>query len=350
MDKANDSFFKQRWKLIVNIITLLALAGLIYAIRDQLAQTLTNLGRVNLYLLLLMLPLQLLNYHSQTKIYQHLFRIVGNSLPYKFLFKTSLELNFVNHVFPSGGVSGVSYYGVRMRDGGNITAARATLVQVMKVALLLLSFEVLLIAGLYFLALDGRANGFMLFVAGSLSSLMVAGTVLFTYIIGSQYRINAFFLALTYFLNKLIHLVRPGHPETINIASARRAFDDLHQNYLMFRRHYRELKWPFLWAIVANATEILTIYVVYVAFGEWVNIGAVILAYAVANFAGLVSVLPGGVGVFEILMTGVLAAGGVPAALSIPVIVMYRVINTLIQVPPGYYFYHKTLHGKGSTA
>ena len=82
---------------------------------------------------------------------------------------------------------------------------------------------------------------------------------------------------------------------------------------------------------------------VYIAFGHWVNLGAVILAYAVANFAGFISVLPGGIGVYEALMTAVLAISGIPASLSIPVVIMYRVLNTLIQVPPGYYFYHRRL-------
>jgi uncharacterized protein (TIRG00374 family) len=98
-----------------------------------------------------------------------------------------------------------------------------------------------------------------------------------------------------------------------------------------------------MWALVANITEVLCIYVVYLAFGETVNLGAVILAYAVANFAGMVSVMPGGVGVYEALMTGVLVAAGVPARLSLSVTVMYRVLSTLIQVPPGWILYHAAL-------
>ncbi len=43
-------------------------------------------------------------------------------------------------------------------------------------------------------------------------------------------------------------------------------------------------------------------------------------------------------------MTGVLVAGGVPAAISLPVTVMYRVINMSVQLPPGYYFYQRNLH------
>lgn len=345
MTEKTEHFLKRRWKLILNLITLLALCVLAYFIRDQLLETLRNLRRVNYWILLLMIPVQVLNYHAQTKMYLNLFRIVGNKLSYTFLFRTSLELNMVNHVFPSGGVTGISYFGLRMRDGESISAAKATLVQVMKLALLFLSFEILLVAGLIFLAIGDKANDLMLLLAGSLSTLLILSTFALTYIIGSKRRINSFFIAVTKGLNKAIQLVRPMHPETINVERAHHAFDDLHENYLEFKKHYKELKAPFWWAVMANATEVATIYVVYIAFNEWVNVGAVILAYAVANFAGLVSVLPGGVGVYEALMTAVLSAGGVPARLSLPVTVMYRVLNTIIQIVPGYYFYHKTLKG-----
>lgn len=343
MTDKTESFLKRRWKLILNILTLVALGVLVYFIRDQLVETLQNLRKVNGWWLLSLIPLQLLNYHAQSKLYLNLFEIVGNKLSYGHVYRAAVELNFVNHVFPSGGVSGISYFGVRMKEGERISAAKATLVQVMKVGLVILSFEVLLIAGLFFLAVVGKANGLMLFTAGALSMMMIFGTLAFMYLIGSQRRINSFFLALTKGLNKLIQLIRPKYPETINVESAHKVFDDLHGNYMQFRSRYKELRAPFWWAVLANVTEVACLYAVYIAFNEWVNVGAVILAYAVANFAGFVSVLPGGVGIYEALMTAVLSAGGVPAALSLPVTVMYRVLNTLIQVPPGYYLYHKTL-------
>ena len=128
-------WLRRRWKLILNLVTLAALGILVYALREQLGATISNLGKVNAWALLLIIPIEALNYHSQTKLYQGLFGIVGNKLPYKFLLRTSLELNFVNHVFPSGGVTGISYFGLRMRDGRALTGGKATLVQVMKLAL-----------------------------------------------------------------------------------------------------------------------------------------------------------------------------------------------------------------------
>lgn len=339
---AETSFMKRRWKLLLNIVTVVALVALAYAVRHQLVETLGNLKKVHVWALLLLLPVEWLNYDSQARMYRGLFRIVGNDLSYKFLFKTSLELNFVNSVFPSGGVSGISYFGMRMR-GKDITGGKATVVQMMKLMLLFLSFEILLVAGLLFMAIGGHVNNIVMLATGSLSTLLFVGTVAFVMIIGSERRIAGTFTTLTKGANRLIHIVRPNHPETFNIAKARQSVEELHVNYKVMERHYRDLRGPFWWAFVANVSEVAAVYVVYIAFGEWVNFGSVILAYSVANFAGLVSVLPGGVGIYEALMTAVLAATGVPAATSIPVTVMYRVLNMLIQLPPGYYYYHRTV-------
>src|SRR5665213_1567528 len=144
---SQKSFLRRNWKLILNLVTLGALVLLIYAIRDQLAATIDNLGHVNAWALLLIVPIELLNYHSQARLYQRLFAIVGNKLSYKFLYKMSLELNFVNHVFPSGGVTGLSYFGLRLRERKDISGGKATLIQVMKIALTFLSFEVVIIFG-----------------------------------------------------------------------------------------------------------------------------------------------------------------------------------------------------------
>jgi uncharacterized protein (TIRG00374 family) len=225
--------------------------------------------------------------------------------------------------------------------------SQATLIQTMKLVLLFLSFEILLFAGMFILAVNGKASNLVMFIGTVLAMSVLVGTAVFAYIIGSEGRIKSFFTWLTRVLNRLIQLVRPKHPETINVSKARDAFEDFHDTYQELRSKRRQLNAPFWWGLVYNITEVLVIYVVYVAFGEWVNLGAIILAYAVANFAGLVSVLPGGVGIYEGLMTAVLATAGISPALSLPVTVMYRVLNTLIQIPPGYVLYHRAIQTGG---
>jgi uncharacterized protein (TIRG00374 family) len=197
------------------------------------------------------------------------------------------------------------------------------------------------------MAIGGHVDNLTILVASSISTLLIIGTLGFIYILGSNSRINATFRFLTQLANRIIQIVRPKHPETIKLNKVRETVDELHDNYKLIQSNLRQLTKPFMYAIIANMTEVLAVYVVYIAFGHWVNIGAVILAYAVANFAGVVSVLPGGIGVYEALMTAVLAVAGIPASLSLPVVVMYRILNTIIQLPPGYYFYRRTLlHGQ----
>jgi uncharacterized protein (TIRG00374 family) len=333
---------RSKWRLYLTIATFIALAILIYTLRRQIADVIHNLGHVNALALLLIIPCEFLNYDAYARLYRSLFATLGKKVRYWPMFKVTLELNFVNHILPSGGLSGISYFNVRARAEG-ISAATATLAQVTKLFLLFASFQPLLILGVLLLALRGHTNNLIMVIATSLITLLIVGTFVVLYVIESRSRISSFLTSVTKILNWLIHLVRPKYPETINIEGAQKTFNELHDNYIVFRKNLRALKMPFIYMLIANATEIAALYVVYIAFGHLVNLGAVILAYAVANFAGLISVLPAGIGVYEGLMTAVLVATGIPAELSIPVTLMYRVINMFTQLVPGYFFYQKAV-------
>jgi hypothetical protein len=330
-------------KTYISIATIIALVVLVYALRHQIVDTFKNLNNVNPWALALMPLFQLVNYHAYTKMYMQIYEVLGDNLAYKQMYKVQLELNFVNNVFPSGGVSGISYFSLRMRRLG-AGAGKSTLVQVIKFSLVFISFQILLAVGLLALAIGGQASGFLLLIASSLSTFLFVGTLLLAYVLGSRGRINSFFAFFTKLINRVIFYFKRDSPETINVEKVHETFYELHDNYMVLRKDLRQLKKPLAYALLANATEILTIYAVYMAFGQFINPGAIIIAYAVSNFAGLISVLPGGIGIYEALMTATLAAAGIPAALSLPVTVMYRILNSLIQLPPGAYFYHKALH------
>ncbi len=339
----------QRWKKIATLATLIALVVLVFGVRHQIAQTIDNLGKVNAWALLLMIPLQILNYDAYTRMYRHILLLLDERIAYKPMFGVQLELNFVNHVLPSGGVSGFSYFGVRMRDY-KVAAGKSTLVQFMRFILVFISFQALLLLGLIMLAFSHQVNNFVLLISGSLVTLLIVLTIVMGYVLGSKERIRTFSVYITRIINKLINVFRRKHPETINLDKVRQVFTDLHENYMVLKQDYSKLRKPLSFALIANVTEILTLYVVYIAFGQWVNPGAVILAYAIANFAGLISILPAGLGIYEGLMISVLALAGVPSAVSIPVTVMYRILSMTIQLVPGYILYHHNLNKKPANA
>jgi uncharacterized protein (TIRG00374 family) len=342
MEKDKVIQSNSKFRQYLTLLTIIALAILIYGLRHQIAEVINNLGKIHVWALLLIVPIEALNYDAYARLYKRLFRILGNEVKYWPLFRITLELNFVNHILPSGGVSGISYFGIRMKSE-DVSTTKSTFVQAMKFMLLYISFLPILVIGLLLLAVRGHTNNLILVLSSSIITAVIIGTLVGMYIIESRSRISSFLTWFTKAINWLVHLVRPKYPETIKIERAQEAFNELHENYKVIKRNWRQLQAPLFFTTVANLTEVAAVYVVYIAFGQFVNVGAVILAYAVANFAGLISVLPAGVGIFEGLMTAILTATGIPAALSIPVTIMYRVCSMFVQLVPGYFFYQRAL-------
>ena len=342
MDDPLEFRQQSRLKIFLTLGTLVALAVLIYSLRGQIGDAINDLARINILILLLIIPLKIVNYDAYTRLYRNLFAIFGDKVRYWSMYRLSLELNFVNSILPSGGISGISYFTIRCRALG-ISASKATLTQFTKLLLLFVSFQPLLVLGVILLALREHVNNLVLVTATVLITLLIVGTLLGIYVIESRSRINNFLTSIARILNRLVKLVRPKRREVIDIESAQAAFIELHEDYQIYKKNWRLLKFPFIHTMAANITEIAALYMVYVAFGDYVNIGAVILAYAVANFAGLISVLPAGIGIYEFLMTGVLVATGIPAGLSISVTIMFRLVTMAIQLPPGYFFYQKAV-------
>ncbi len=333
------------FKLWLNIVTILALGILIYISRGQISDTFGGFFDLNLFWMAMVVPIQLCNYYSVARFYQTYLESLGEKLPIKTLYRIALEMNFVNNVFPSGGVSGFGYFGVRLRKEG-VPASKSTLTQVTRHTLTFISFIIYLGLALLLLSVFGSASRLMVLISSTIIFLVLAGAGLLVYIISSQKRVTSFSAALPRLVNRVVRAFRRNKRETIDIARVEKLFSDLSDEYQHVRKNWKQLKNPFKWTMLMNLTELSTIFVVYLAFGSIVNPGAIIIAYAVANMAGLISVLPGGVGVYEGLMTAVLTSAGVPKALAISATLVYRITNMVLFLPVGFVFYQIALRKK----
>lgn len=333
---------KKDLKFWINVLTIAALIALVVISRTAIIAAFKKLGDLNASALLLMIPLQMLNYYAVARLYKDYFKTQGEELRLRTMYSIALELNFVNHVFPSGGFSGFSYLSIRLKQEG-ISTAKSTLAQILRFALTFISFLGLLFLGMLILALRRHTSPLTILISSSIAFLTLFGVIVGGFIISDEKRIKVFTSFLPKVLNRVVGLVRRHDKEVIKIDKVERTMADLHTDYVLLSKDWRLLKKPFLWAMLVNVTDLLTIYAVYAAFGSLINPGALILAYAVANFAGLVAVLPGGVGIYEGLMTATLASAGVDKALALSATVVYRVLNMIYSLPIGYYLYRRVL-------
>ncbi|MBI4034366.1 flippase-like domain-containing protein, partial [Candidatus Saccharibacteria bacterium] len=180
MDSGHPVPRATRWKTLLTLATFIALAILIYSLRGEIADVIKNLGQVNAFALLLIIPLKFVNFDAYARLYRGLFKTMGHPVTYWPMYRLSLELSFVNYIFPSGGVSGVSYFAARARSLG-ISAAKGTLAQIAKWQLLFVSYQPLLIIGIILLAARDHANNLVLITTSSLITMLVIFTLIGLY-------------------------------------------------------------------------------------------------------------------------------------------------------------------------
>lgn len=339
---------KRDFKFWLNVFTFVALAFLVVVSWDQIKEAFGKLATLNPWALLLIIPIQLVSYFAVARLYKDFFDAQGDHIRLREMYKIALELNFVNHVFPSGGVSGFSYLSLRMKSLG-ISTAKSTLAQILRFALTFISFILLLLIALVMLSLGKNTSPLIVLICSSIIGSTIFGAGVGIFIISKASRIKAFVGWLPKGLNYVFKYFKKGK-QLIDISRVESTLEELHEDYKVLSKDMRLIKWLMVWALVLNIAELLTIYMVYIAFGSLINPGALIIAYAVANFAGLIAVLPGGVGIYEGLMTATLASAGVNKGLALSGTVVFRILTMALFLPIGYVYYNRALRHLGPRA
>jgi uncharacterized protein (TIRG00374 family) len=338
---------KKDFKFWLNVFTIVALVFLIIITWDQIVEAFNQIDGLKTWALLSMIPIQALSYYAVAKLYKNFFTAQGHPVGLKDMYKIALELNFVNHVFPSGGVSGFSYLSVRLKQHG-VPTAKSTLAQILRFALTFISFLVLLVFALIALSFSDSVGGLALVISSVIIITTIFASLGGAFIISKPSRIKAFVSWLPKAINYIARIFgRNKTNSLINIEKVEDTMEDLHEDYVVLSKDMNLVKNLLKWSLVINITEVLTIYMVYVSFSQLINPGSLIIAYAVANFAGLIAILPGGVGVYEGLMTATLASTGVPKALALSATVIYRVLSMVFFLPIGYFFYLRAIKEGG---
>lgn len=336
-------------KLWINIITLIAIVVVLIFAHHDIVVAFEKMSQLNVWVLALMIPMQFFAFYAVGRVYYHFFKATDSPLPMKTLFPAAIELNFVNHIFPSGGISGFSYLTLRLKHDG-VSTAKSTLAQLVRFALAFGTFILLMVLALFMLALEDKVNRFIMLIAAALIFTILFLVVVLIFVIGKRERIRDFTQLLSRGLNKVIQIFRRHHPETINLQRTEKVFNELHDDYLLLQRDMRKM-WPVVgWAVIANVAEISLVYIAFVAHDAWVNPGAVIIAFAIATTAGLVAILPGGLGVYEPLMAAVLLSAGVPAGLALSVTLVSRVVTLVLALGSGYFLYQRTVKRYGDVS
>ena len=83
----------------------------------------------------------------------------------------------------------------------------------------------------------------------------------------------------------------------------------------------------------------LCLWCTFAAFGYTIGLSHLLVAYVVAYAIGTLAPTPGGLGAIEGILIALYVSFGVPSATAVAVVLVYRLINFWLPIPPGFIAY-----------
>lgn len=329
----------------ISIATFVLIGVVLFFARKELSHAWRLLGNVDVWILLLLVPVVMIGYLAagemifsylrQKKLIKHISLLTQ--------MRISLELNFVNHVLPSGGVSGVSYMNWRLHKLG-VSSGRATMAQAVRYATGFAAIVTLLIIAVFVVTIDGTVNRWIILMSSALVTVMIVSTMGCIFLFSSTTRMHRVASWVTRTANAIVRRLTFGKvAKIVKSTTVVEFLDDLHDDYVGLMRDKRILLQPYLWGLFFTLAEIGIFWIVFWALGSPVNPAPILIAYGLASLAGLLVVTPGGAGAYEAIMVFVLAIAGMGKGEAIAGIVLTRAIILFVTIVVGWAFYQQVL-------
>lgn len=336
----------------LSLITIVLLTVVVVFAWPEIVKAWKLLDQVNLWILALIIPVQILSYYATGEIMFSYLRAKGDlkhTSPLR-MARIALELNFVNHILPSGGAAGFSYLSWVLSHMG-VKAGRSTMSQLIRFALTFVTFILLLVIAVIMLVVDHQINRTTILLCLLLTIAAVGATLGLIYVIGSKSRLDKFGHFLTRLVNKVVKFFTRGKKsKSLKPALILNFFTELHDDYLAIRREKKILIAPFVWALIANLMDVALLWVAFCALGYPIPPALLFVAFGVASIVSAISVTPGGAGVYEAIMIAFLASTGTPAEIAIAGTLLARVSLLVLTIGFGYIFYQITVNKYGRSA
>jgi putative heme transporter len=333
-----------------SIVTVVLVALVVFLGWDKIVQAWNLLGSVNIWILLLLIPIQFISYFATGGMIFSYLRSKGDlkKASQNQMTRVALEFNFVNHVFPTtGDAIGFSYLCWSLKRFG-VSLGRSTMAQMIRFAASFIVFLGFLVLSVFSLILDQKINRAIIFMSALLLLLIIVVIVLFAYAMSNHQRLIRFSSWVTKLVNTVVRKVTRGKkPELLKLEKVEAFFTEMHHDYLAILADKKILKTPFMWALVFNVADVMLLFVAFWALGFIVSPAILFVAFGVAVVASAVSVTPGGTGVYEAVMITFLISAGVPAEAAIAGTLLARVVLLLGTIASGYVFYQLTINKYG---
>lgn len=336
--------FKLSFRTILSVLTFILILYVVYANFSDIKEAISHIGETNILILILLIPEQLFMYFCCGQMFFSYMRAKKDAKavsPWT-LMRVSLELNFVNHAVPAGGLGGLGYITWRLKPFG-ATAGQSSFMYILRYVITICANQLQTIIAIIALLLFGAVPATGAWVIGFTALLsvgIIAAIAIIIAIASSKKRIDWFAKTGTNFVNWLVKKITFGHKtDILKREIVDKYLGDAHEDLMTARRHKSMLIRPILWGIVYSFLEIATYWIVAASLGHPQILPQIMIGEAIGSVMG--AIVP--YGLYELGMVGIMVSLGVDAGLSALVVLMTRVIVLASTIVSGYGFYQHSI-------
>lgn len=332
-----QSFFdtKIKFDLKTLIVLLLFIIGLYFLIPKLVGveQALKLLLHLNKTYLFIAIFFEFLSYVGAAWLLGVILDRLGSKIGFWTRFKIGSIAAFAIHFFPVGsfGQGAVDYVFLRKEK---VEPGSILLMLILRAILTYAAFLIIFLVGLVLvptvpqLPLSPKLISLIIFV-------IVAGCSLYLFYLyknKKQFRKlwSKFIKLIDVFLSKL-------RKKKISAEEETEMFEDIYKGLGLFGGKKRYTAFAILAGIVYWLADIVCFYFVFLAFGYKIHWGILIFGYSIASLLGMISFIPGGLGVTEGAMGLMYTALGVPGALAVMSVLVFRLFSFWSWIPVGLY-------------
>jgi uncharacterized protein (TIRG00374 family) len=324
---------KTKLRTVFTVLGIIGLTIVLLLNRHQLASCWHLFKNLRWYIIALVVVIQVASYWINALYYRSILRIFARDIGLVRLFEGALATNFVNYILPSVGLAGAGYLSQVLSP--EVPRGKAVLTQLMRYGFSALAVLLMMPVGFILIFLSHNSSRAIVRVT-LLSVVAIIALVICVVVFIQQES------ALRRIINWTAKTLKKAFPN-FRVNSIQYFINEFYIGYRDLSKQKRRLAMPLIWSIIYIVIELVTFYLAFLAFGKLENPGIAVMAYLFANIASIFGGVFFSTGIFELGMAGTLVALGTPLALAVSVTTVYRVLNLLIGLPPGYYFYRQYL-------
>ena len=330
--QGEDAIKKTIRHIIVFAVIVLALYLLLPKLVDT-QQTVQYISNASYVLLAAAVALQVAALAGYANLFRYILRVLDIRMLLREVWAITLSGLAVSHILSAGGVGGwVVTYNALMKHKvphGIIFVAIAAQ-QFFNYVVLWFFFAVAIV---YLILVRGSDS-----IIGYLVGIALIGLILWLTLYG-VYLYNRP-TRLRRRVTQVAHLVnRVWRREVVK----ERHIDGWIDNLLIGMRRMVKHRGSFRTTLVLACAfwffDMLCLWCTFQAFGYTIGLGHLLVAYVVAYSIGTLAPTPGGLGAVEGLLIALFVSFGVPSAVAVAVVLVYRIINFWLPIPPGFIAY-----------